>query len=432
MSPNFGWDGDAATDGEQETSETQTSGSNSGIGIEEQASGTVSIEGYDVHRIITDEFGEAVVPVAEAVLATHATMLLDDIRASRGMMIVGPSGSGKTLLLRSIDKMAGQFIRRDNITPASFVSAEPSKDENELEAGDLLPMLDGKSLSVRDAGPWFGGGREIIKSRWTKMASVMDGDGYVRHTASHGTRGYEDIRFNFVGATTPLPPTAWDVMGNVGQRLLFIKWPEEDCEVDEFGDMLRGGEREVVERTRSAIEEFLSDLWRYYGGRESVTWHDESLDDDITKVLYTLSEVVRHARATVYDNGDRVEREANKRIGRLLYDLARGHALLHGRRRIEADDLGVCARVALSTMPAKRRPLIRLLLDPSTGEELTRSDVQRELDVSRKTALKRMDRLAALGLAEVYKTNVQGGETKTMAPSPAFVWPEELLEFPEV
>jgi hypothetical protein len=187
-----------------------------------------------------------------------------------------------------------------------------------------------------------------------------------------------------------------------------------------------------VERTRSAVEGFLTDLWNYYGGQESVAWPDEPLDERITNILHFLSNIVRHARATVYDEGDRVEREANTRIGRLLYDLARGSALLHGRKRVEPDDLGVCARVALSTMPAKRRPLIRLLLNPSTGEELTRRDVERELDVCRKTALKRMDRLATLGLAEVNEKNVQGGNTKAISPDPEFVWPEELLEFPEV
>lgn len=347
---NFGWDeGDVSTDegteGEQDTVEPQTTDANPGVEPEDTGDGPVNIEDYDVRRVITDEFSEEGWDVMEAVLATHATMLLDDVDTSRGMMVEGPSGSGKTMLLKAFNDVSGQFVRRDDITPASFVSAEPSKDEEELEDGDLLPKLDGKTLAVRDARAWFGGSQEHIESKWGKLASVMDGDGFVRHTATHGTRGYEDIRFNFAGATTPLKPRAWDAMGTVGQRILFTEWPEEEGDKQEFRDKLEGGEREPVERLQAAVSEFLGDLWAHHGGAGSVTWCDDGLDDDVLEGLFYLTEVVRYGRATLYEDADRVEREAQPRIAQLLHDLARGHALLHGRRRVEVEDLNVRSSV---------------------------------------------------------------------------------------
>jgi MoxR-like ATPase len=429
--PDFDWDGD--TEGvKQSPSEPETNGSTLGADGEENVSSPVSIEDYDLRRVVTDEFSEVAWDVMEALLATHATMLLNDVDSSRGMMVEGPSGSGKTMLLRSFNGLTEQFIRRDDITPASLVSAEPSKDEEELENDDLLPMLDGKTLVVRDAGPWFSGSREHTESRWAKMASAMDGDGYKRHTASHGTRGYEDVRFNFIGATTPLPPRAWDAMGNVGQRVLFVEWPEENNSKDDLRKKMQGGERESVERTQTAVNGYLDDLWERHGGEASVSWPDDEQNGDVFDGLYYLTELVRHGRATVYDGTERVDREAQPRIFQHLQDLARGHALLHGRRTLELSDLDVCARVALSTIPARRRPSIRLLLDPTTDNELTATEVDASLGVSRKTAHNRIDMLGTLQLAEVYRESIQGGKTKVMSPSADFVWPVDLLEFPRV
>jgi len=426
VTPDFGWDG------ERETPEHQPNGIAPGVGAVDNTSGAINIQNYEVRRVVTEEFSEQAWEVMEALLATHATLLLDDIDSSRGMMIEGPSGSGKTMLLKSFNDLTNQFLRRDDITPASFVSAEPSKSEKELENDDLLPMLDGKSLAVRDAGPLFNGSQEHIESKWARMASVMDGDGYKRHTATHGTRGYDDIRFNFIGATTPLPPRAWDAMGNVGQRVLFVEWTEEDNSKEDLRDKIEGGEREPVERTRAVVNQFLGDLWDQYGGEASVSWSDDGLDDDVLEGVRYLTDLVRYGRATVYDGTERVDREAPPRIAQHLHDLARGLALLHGRRHVELDDLDVCARAALSTIPARRRPAVRMLLDPATGDELTPIEVEAELGVSRKPARNQIDLLGSLGLAEVYKKKVQGGETKVMTPSVEFVWPDDLLAFPRV
>ena len=46
----------------------------------------------------------------------------------------------------------------------------------------------------------------------------------------------------------------------------------------------------------------------------------------------------------------------------LLYALARGHALVHGRRQLTEDDLPLVARAALESTPNDRRAVMRLLL----------------------------------------------------------------------
>jgi hypothetical protein len=252
----------------------------------------------------------------------------------------------------------------------------------------------------------------------------MDGDGYYRHTATHGKVGYDDIRFNFIGATTPLDPRAWRMMGNVGQRLLFIEWPEEEYEDGWLGSMVRGGARQPVQRGRAAIQNFLRDLWDYHGGAESVTWPDRPMSSEVEAVLQRLVRVVIHARGSI-QNG-RANIEAPKRIGQLLHDLARGHALINGRTHLKLGDVEVCSRVALSTMPSKRRGVVRALLDPGTQEPLTPSEAEDILDVSRPTARDRIDEVATLGLGEKVEVPGRGGTTTGVRVKSEFQWPDGL------
>ncbi|RDZ35084.1 MULTISPECIES: hypothetical protein [unclassified Haloferax] len=386
-----------------------------------------SLTYYDVRKVISEEFGEEGWAVMKPLLATHAALLFDDIESSRAMMIEGQSGVGKTMLLKTFGGLDKQFCRRSGITPASFVSAGPSKSKDDPDNDDLLPQLEGRTLAVRDAQTLFTGSEQTVRSRWGKLARIMDGDGYYRHTATHGKVGYDDIRFNFIGATTPLDPRAWNVMGNVGQRLLFVEWPEEDYEDGWLTSVVDGGERQPIERGREVVQQFLNDLWEYHGGSSSVAWDDER-PNEVMEVIEYLAKVVIYARASI-TNGE-PQREAPKRIGQLLHDLARGHALIHGRTRLELGDVEVCGRVALSTMPSKRREIVRALLDPNRDAPLTASDVETILDVSRPTARDRIDDVVALGFGEVVEATGRGGTTKAVEVNSEFRWPDGV-PFPE-
>jgi len=387
-----------------------------------------SITDYDVKEVICDEFGKEGWSVMRPLLATHATLLIDDIQSSRAIMVEGQSGTGKTMLLKTFGGLGEQFCRRSDITPASFVSAGSSNSNDNSENTDLLPQLEGRTLAVRDAQTLFTGSEQTVRSRWGKLARIMDGDGYYRQTATHGKAGYDEIRFNFMGATTPLTPRAWNVMGNVGQRLLFIEWPEEDYENGWLGSMVDGGERQPIERGQAAVQEFLQDLWTYHGGPGSVVWTSNPMGNGVERALEGLATVVTHARGSLHDGSATIE--APKRIGKILHDLARGHALVHGRTQLKLEDVEVCGQVAMSTMPSKRRGVVRALLNPDQQKPLTPSDVEDIMGVSRPTARDRINEVAALGLGEKVEVPGRGGTTTGVRAKSEFSWPDELV-FPE-
>ena len=387
-----------------------------------------SLTYYDVRKVISDEFGDKGWSVMKPLLAIHATLLLNDIESSRAMMVEGQSGVGKTMLLKTFGDLNEQFCRRSDVTPASFVSAGSSNSNSSSTNNDLLPLLEGRTLAVRDAQTLFTGSEKTVESTWGKMARIMDGDGYYRQTATGGKVGYDDIRFNFIGATTPLSPRAWKMMGNVGQRLLFVQWPDEDYDGVWLPSVVNGGERRPIERGSNAVQEFLQDLWDYHGGSESVTWTDDSMRKEVGVPLQRLARIVAHARGSLQSG--RANIEAPKRIGKLLHDLARGHALIHGRTHLELEDVEACGRVALSTMPAKRRGTIRALLNPERNDPLTAGDVETILDVSRPTARDRIDEVATLGIGKIVDKTGRGGTMKAVEVKSKFCWPSGI-PFPE-
>lgn len=375
--------------------------------------------------IVEGHFGHESRGVMEVLLSAHATHLITDIEAGIGVMIEGPSGAGKTTLLRCFYGLEGQFYRSDDLTSSSFVSHDASRSEDELEKIDLLPRIQHKTLVCPDMAKWFDAPEEQIREKWSVFARVLDGDGYTRDSGSHGERGYTgDFPFNFMGATTPIPPRGHRVMSHVGNRLLFAWVGGDDKSVrDEVEDVINGTEySKKVDQSNKAVRHYLGEMWDQYGEYGSVEWSSDAPTDVLDGIVY-LTKLVRYARAPVVDGEP--QREGPKRLAAMLHDLARGHALLCGREKVQMEDLEVCTRVALSTMPHKRRGIVRALVNPDTDDVLETSDVVLHTGVSRPTARKRIKLMEALDLGYA-GTGDDGRETNQVTLARGFAWPEVL------
>jgi len=379
-----------------------------------------------VEEVVLREFDEQTWNVMEAVMSAHATLCIDGIEGCFGLIIEGPSGSGKSTALRPFEGIHNQFYRTDDVTPASFVSHDSSKTKEELAKDDLLPRIKYQTVLNPEMANWFAGDWGVRKEKMARMVRVMDGRGFTSDSGTHGERGYQgDYRFNFISATTPLDRKDWKMMGHTGNRFLFHEMPaSDDAEADRkaiFGDKEYG---EKIPAVQEAVHPFLSDLWMNYGGPNSVSWEGK-YDSETQDCLLYLSELIRHARVP-WEEGEPGEMESRKRVGSMLRDLARGHALLSERAHIEAEDLQVCARVALSTMPHERRQIVREVLRLAVGEVLRTTDVMEELEVSRPTATDRMDMVDSLGIGVVSEESVQGGKAKVLSVESDFAWPSNL------
>jgi hypothetical protein len=107
----------------------------------------------------------------------------------------------------------------------------------------------------------------------------------------------------------------------------------------------------------------------------------------------------------------------------VLYNLARGHALLHGRTQLTVDDVPLVVQVALSSAPTDRTRLFRALFDHQ-GTVTTRAAAD-ALAVSRPTAAKAMKAMELLGLATLDDAPIgpdEGTPTKILTLRSEWSW----------
>ena len=415
-----------------EKCEQQESIADEGLTVEFEDGVTLS----DVQETVVKNFDEAQWHLTEAILSTHATLFVGGIQNCAGLIAVGQSGAGKTTALKFFEGLSEQFYRSDEVTPASFVTHDASLSEEQLEEVDLLPRIRHKSLLCRDMETWFSGDKKNIRTTMSRMTHLMDGEGLTRDSGSHGKRGYEgDFRFSFIGASTPLKSRAWDVMGNAGYRFVFYHKEarpddEETLKNNLFGE---SSYEEKVAECRQKVQSFLHRLWNDHGGYGSIPDDEISFSDDAQNAIPYLAKVVKFSRATLTDRSGKedpvVSREDPHRIGAVLREIAKGRALIDGEQEVDVDDVVVSGRVALSTMPSKRRPLVRALLKPANDGQLTRNEVQNALYVSKPTALDRMELMDTLGIAEFSEVEDDGRGTKKLELKEEFEWPD-VLPFP--
>lgn len=383
----------------------------------------------NVRDIIQEEFDQAVWRAAESVLSAHATLLLGNRQRCFGLILEGPSGAGKTTTLRLIKEL-DEVYRSDDATPASFVSHDASKGGEKLQEIDLLPRIRHKTLLNMDMGSWFSGPPEAVRERWSIMAKLMDGSGYQTDSGAHGQRGYTgDFRFVCLGATTPMNQQAWRSMGHLGQRFLVHEVPSKTAKQDVKNDVFGKNEYETkVITCIEAVKDFMELRWTEFNGYRGVSWPSD-FKEEIQDTLVYFGNLIRYARAPISESGT-PQREDARRVTTALKDLSQGRALLDGRTTVTEEDIQVCARVALSTMPQQRRGIIRILVDPSIECDLRSKDVAESIGVSRPTAHKRMDEIAKLGIADVYESENNRG-TKHIRLKSELLWPAEAIEFPD-
>ena len=165
-------------------------------------------------------------------------------------------------------------------------------------------------------------------------------------------------------------------MGKLGSRFLFIEMPSDEQ------TRRRACARRCRRRSRTgigsssaseAVADFLDDLWRDTGGVRGVTWKRDADPEEVMLRIAAFAKVLARLRGTSR-SGARARATTSRTTSRrpmiegpqramcLLYALARGHALVHGRRQLTVEDLPIVARAALESTPNDRRAVMRILL----------------------------------------------------------------------
>jgi hypothetical protein len=211
-----------------------------------------------------------------------------------------------------------------------------------------------------------------------------------------------------LAGSTPIPPRVWKMMGNLGSRLFFLNMASREKSEEELSAQITNASYKDKEaRCRVATQDFLKTLWR--ANPNGITWDtaNDSVEEKLViarcaKLLAKLRGVVNvweeKGIETKYDYKNTVI-EKPDRINQLFYNIARGHAVIQGRRRISRSDLKIVVELAVDSCMPSRARLFRKLLE-NDGIMKT-SEVETALLCSKPTALKEMETLKILGIATV-------------------------------
>jgi len=344
-------------------------------------------------------------PAVEAGLSTCATLLLADNVNPVALIYVGPPSTGKTTVISMFDGAATQgqplCYRSDKFTHPAFVSQSAKATKQQLAEIDLLPRIKHKVLLTPESSTIFRGKQDELAERFSIITRVLDGQGLLIDSGTHGRRGYEgDYFFAWLGATTPFEPIVWKVMAQLGSRLFFLMLDAvAEPTVEELALALSQPVTypESLNKCREVVHRYLDGLFTQHHGIRGVQWNNEQNPPEVVTGISQCASLLALMR-TPYEMGKTVHAESPHRANAVLYHLARGHALVCGRTSLDKDDLPMIARITLSSIPAERRAVL-LAFVRHKGEPLTVEQVREATGVSRHTAEGLMEEMAWLGIA---------------------------------
>ena len=357
--------------------------------------------------------------VIEGLLAVIATLFIKDVNNPGSLLLFGPPSSSKGTALDTI-KGPPRTYQCDDFTPAAFVSEAANKTEDELRKIDLLPRIEGKALVVPELAPIFGARSDVLKKTISVLTRVLDGEGYYRDAGTAGKRGYDGPHhFVFLGASTPFEDHVWKILGKLGNRLCILVMPETDDDEfsKDFSRVLREEKsvKEKLEEARVVVCDVLDQL----ESLKVVDWDREKDPQEVVEKISLLAELSGGLRGNIqrvrvesgsYERGFK-QIESPKRFTILLYNIARGRALVNGRRNIDDSDLELVREIALSSCPYGRYRLMEFLI--SQGGEVETIAVEGLLGCSKAYALDLMRDLEELGVVNIFeRTPPQGGRIK--------------------
>jgi len=371
-----------------------------------------NIEIKEWRKEIKKEFPDLLLP-AEIGISVIAQLLINDIKNPFALVYVDVPSSGKTITLNFLSEIE-KIYTTDNFTPASFVSHSANTKKKDLEANDLLPQIKDKVLVIRDLAPIFAKRDEDVQAMLGILIRVLDGEGLETNSGLYGKRGYTgEYLFMLLSASTPIRPRIWKSMGNLGSRLFFLNINSREKDESILANQLVNSCRDKENTCRKITTRFIENLWNSYP--EGINWNKKDDNRDLMKIIARIAKLLAKLRSSInvwkeysgekkYDHTQPIT-EMPDRLNQLLYNLARGHALICSRKKINLEDIGVVLRVAIDSAPPNRAKIFKSLI--KNQGKLSTEKVMKLLKCSRPTALKLMKELEIL---DIVSLNIDIGE----------------------
>lgn len=385
--------------------------------------------------------------LTEAAISVVISCILSDSSNPLALIFVDGPSTEKTTVLDLFDGLKMTY-KVDKFTPASFLSQAANVNTKDLSKVDLLPKIVYKTLLIPEMAPTFNQPKESLLESYALLARILDGNGLVTTGGIHGTRKLEgDYLFGILGATTPLGQTAWNAMGKVGSRLVFLHAPAK------LNRQSRQNRAKAILKNKisyyqkkKAVKDAVRDYLMFFFNNislenynipedvplnlssseqllghcgyspRSVDWNREYDDEYTIDKISFLAEFLTACRSDVKTwseknddgitetNSTGVVEEGVERFTSVIYNFARCHALISGRSYVSPDDLPLIIAISISSLPDDRRRAIELLIESSNDSNtgtFSVSNLRDAMSCNDKTALKIIKKLEILGIGHI-------------------------------
>lgn len=357
-----------------------------------------------------------------ACLCVKLSMKISDNTLPIMMILLGPPATGKTTILNMINALPDSY-KSDMFTPSAFLSSYAGKSKEELEQIHLLKAIDGKMFLTPELAPTFSARDDALIENIGILTRVLDGQGLSRNTGVHGKISVDSSYFCWLGAMVDVPKNIWPLIGRLGAKQIFLRLGKEESYNDEKVRIIKNLQgKKYQEKINDVVEKMqkcYSLIEEYAGGRDKKIQWNVSKDDIIAiQQLADLAQLLARLRANIpTDDTDRTSgsnyafmepnREDAERALFSLYNIARGHAILHGRNFITVDDVPVVKSIVLSSASKERIELLKMLIKQKG--QITTTEFCNLRKVTRTTALRIMKMLEILEIVDEVKVS---GTTK--------------------
>jgi|GEM_PF-4763427 len=338
------------------------------------------------------------------------------------------NATNKEIMINTFKKIP-ITVHVNSFTPKSFVTHSARHSTKSLRNIDLLPKIRNKGMFTSNADRIFLGNKPTVKDNIGMLDTVLEGNGYESHSAVHGVRGYTgNYNFVWLGTINPVNRHVYEVIGEMNNKPLFFKLDDNQVE-NNIKDMIQSlsqtedSSDNTLVNTVESFWTIISDL--FIDDEKVVPW-DKSKDsaetcENIINYGIFLTDLRAHlptkntrestSGGTNYNFDNPIRENCNK-LSKTLYNLARSHAIIHGRNYITEEDLEIVVHVVMSSLPQDRLNLFEVLLCNNGTVDTTQ--IEKHLKVSKATALKEMEKFRVLEIVDEIKIDGKSKPTSAI------------------
>ena len=260
--------------------------------------------------------------------------------------------------------------------------------------------------------------------------------------------------FTWIGAGVDIPHYIYKFLSTIGFKIYFLRLPRTEITTDDLADQLLNEKPfgEKINEVEKLLLEYLNwfEICPLSIGLQNlakIEWDRSEEDRNIIKTIAELAILLAHLRGDVYvsksddfmsfENNEQEKQhqqqyqpkefihgipkiENPSRAVQQLYNLARGHALSHGRNYITIEDIGIVLKVVLST-GIYQTSLNTQSINCSRGE-LSTSQITTSMRISNHTAKRTMTEFKGLEFVDIDRVGDNSNSRYKITLKPKFKW----------